>query len=402
MKEILLHKVSLFFIFTLIILILLLTFYISKLVEDSEKKNLILTTKMLSHSISTDSLRQLSAHPRDINTSAYKNLHNQLIKIRQSNPSCKFLYIISKKENGQYFFYTDSQAFSSKDYLEPGFIYSEISQEYKDAMYLNKVSVVGPVTDRWGTFITVLAPIVDSNTNQTIATLGMDVTLVEWNKNIIIQTIFFLSIILMILLLIFILFIMHKKNKQLIHIKNDLLQSNIDLEKLSTIDELTQIYNRRKINEIIESEISRIKRNTQSFSLMIIDIDFFKHVNDNYGHHIGDIVLQDFAIILKNKIRMNDYLARWGGEEFIIISTDVNHKGIHIFVKKILLDIENNNFAQKGIKITASIGISVSSKDISSRELFRQADKALYNVKNSGRNNYDIFEIKEDGADTRI
>ncbi|MCX8026287.1 MAG: diguanylate cyclase [Thermodesulfovibrionales bacterium] len=160
------------------------------------------------------------------------------------------------------------------------------------------------------------------------------------------------------------------------------------LQKISTLaitDKLTQIYNRLKIEESLSNEIERARRYNSIFSIILIDIDHFKRVNDEHGHIVGDKVLVEFAKILSNRIRKTDICGRWGGEEFILICPHTNLEEAFNIAKDLQKTIIQYNFFSVG-KITASFGISTFSHDDTSDSLIKRADDALYQAKNGGRN----------------
>jgi diguanylate cyclase (GGDEF)-like protein/PAS domain S-box-containing protein len=157
------------------------------------------------------------------------------------------------------------------------------------------------------------------------------------------------------------------------------------LEKTTLTDSLTQIPNRLYLDNNYKIELERAKRYKSVFSIIIMDIDLFKNVNDTYGHQVGDKVLIEIAIILKNNIRKLDILGRWGGEEFVIICPEVNASQSEMFAKKIKDIIEYYDFSTVR-SITCSFGISQYIYDDTNEETFKRADKALYMAKNSGRN----------------
>ena len=157
------------------------------------------------------------------------------------------------------------------------------------------------------------------------------------------------------------------------------------LKSLATRDCLTGIYNRHKANQIIDEEIIRQNRYNGTFTLMMFDIDYFKLVNDTYGHNIGDSVLQELSkLILKNK-RQSDKFARWGGEEFIMVLPETTSKDSLIFAKKIRKIIADHSF-EKVAQITVSIGICVFQENDIKEKLLQKVDEALYEAKNKGRN----------------
>ena len=184
------------------------------------------------------------------------------------------------------------------------------------------------------------------------------------------------------------------KNYLNLKIKNDML------EKLSMYDGLTNIRNRRFFDETFEKTFSEIKRDKKSLAVLMIDIDFFKLYNDNYGHGQGDETLRKVAKALEKTIkRASDFVARYGGEEFVILLKDINKDGVEAVANNLLNAVRELKITHEFSKIenyvTVSIGVSYynSSSDITKLELLLKADETLYNVKNSGRNNFAILEV---------
>ena len=184
------------------------------------------------------------------------------------------------------------------------------------------------------------------------------------------------------------------KNYLELKMKNDML------EKLSMYDGLTNIRNRRFFDETFEKTFSEIKRDKKSLAVLMIDIDFFKPYNDNYGHGQGDETLRKVAKALEKTIkRASDFVARYGGEEFVILLKDINKDGVEAVANNLLNAIRELKITHEFSKIenyvTVSIGVSYynSSSDITKLELLLKADETLYNVKNSGRNNFAILEV---------
>ena len=184
------------------------------------------------------------------------------------------------------------------------------------------------------------------------------------------------------------------KNYLDLKIKNDML------EKLSMYDGLTNIRNRRFFDETFEKTFSEIKRDKKSLAVLMIDIDFFKPYNDNYGHGQGDETLRKVAKALEKTIkRASDFVARYGGEEFVILLKDINKDGVEAVANNLLNAIRELKITHEFSKIenyvTISIGASFynSNSDITKLELLLKADETLYSVKNSGRNNFAILEV---------
>ena len=162
-------------------------------------------------------------------------------------------------------------------------------------------------------------------------------------------------------------------------------EKNKKLEKLSTTDKLTNIYNRQKLDIELSKEVYRSNRTGHSFSLIMIDIDFFKSTNDLYGHQVGDLVLIEFANIVKKSLRKYDVFGRWGGEEFLIICPHTKKEGAKIKAESLREEIEKNEFKEVGKK-TCSIGVTTYKKNDNEEIILNRADKALYKAKNHGRN----------------
>ena len=162
------------------------------------------------------------------------------------------------------------------------------------------------------------------------------------------------------------------------------------IEKLSITDQLTNLYNRHKLEKSFIKEISRATRYRHSLSMILLDIDHFKSVNDTYGHDIGDETLKSMANILKNSIRITDVVGRWGGEEFIIIVSETNLDDTKKLAEKIRKSVESYNFKEVG-QITASFGLSTLNKDDTKELLVKRADEALYKAKENGRNRIEVY-----------
>ncbi len=172
--------------------------------------------------------------------------------------------------------------------------------------------------------------------------------------------------------------------KALEYKKNELITANENLKRLSTIDTLTQIYNRLKLDATLKGCFGRYRRYKKVFSLIIIDIDYFKDVNDVYGHLVGDEILKGIVEIIKNNIRETDIFGRWGGEEFLIICEE-DMDSAYKLAEKLRVTIENHKFVLIGKK-TISLGIAQIDEESSISDLIKRADDALYYAKKHGRN----------------
>jgi len=162
---------------------------------------------------------------------------------------------------------------------------------------------------------------------------------------------------------------------------------------LSMIDALTELYNRRYFDEALSREFERSKKYNRELSLVMFDIDYFKKLNDQYGHQFGDLVLAKVSAIIKHSLRKTDYAARCGGEEFVAILPETNLYNTYIPMERIRKAIEAQEFMyeDKIVNVTISIGITNLTINVKSeQEFLLRADKALYRAKENGRNRIEL------------
>ncbi|MBF0529738.1 MAG: diguanylate cyclase [Deltaproteobacteria bacterium] len=172
------------------------------------------------------------------------------------------------------------------------------------------------------------------------------------------------------------------------------------IEQMSVTDELTQIYNRRFFHIKLNEEITRAKRYRHCLSLILVDLDHFKKVNDIHGHQAGDMILREVSKILKTKSRVTDMVARYGGEELVILLPETDQSGTVALAEKLRLAIEEEKFASSDgcvINITASMGVSTfTPNDFTGPSdydtIIKCADDALYEAKRNGRNRVESQE----------
>jgi len=172
------------------------------------------------------------------------------------------------------------------------------------------------------------------------------------------------------------------------------------LENLAAHDPLTNLYNRRKFDELFEQQWHYTKRNNTNFSLAIIDIDYFKNYNDSYGHKKGDEILKQVADILVNSVkRPQDSVSRFGGEEFVLLLPEINLEGFHHVLQNVKDNINKQNIIHKksavSNKLTVTIGgiIGIPSQENSQQRFFSAADKNLYRGKKQGRNQIVVTQL---------
>jgi diguanylate cyclase (GGDEF)-like protein/PAS domain S-box-containing protein len=156
-------------------------------------------------------------------------------------------------------------------------------------------------------------------------------------------------------------------------------------KELSEIDSLTDIYNRRSFDEKLSDSLNNALLKNTKFSLIMFDIDHFKEINDTFGHLSGDAVLSELASLVKDNIRKDDFVARFGGEEFMIISNNIGIKGAVELAEKIKFKIETNDFSSK-INVRCSFGVASFKNGDTTESILGRTDAALYKAKENGRN----------------
>jgi diguanylate cyclase (GGDEF)-like protein/PAS domain S-box-containing protein len=170
----------------------------------------------------------------------------------------------------------------------------------------------------------------------------------------------------------------------------ELEAKNKELEQLASFDSLTGLMNRRLALELMQHELERAKRYRTPTSVLMIDIDHFKRINDTYGHLVGDEVLRQFGAILQKNARGMDIVGRYGGEEFLVVMADTGLDGALVFAERVRSSVEGHDFAIKNgltLKVTCSIGVAQSDLDTMDADtLLARADEALYRAKQDGRN----------------
>ncbi len=164
-----------------------------------------------------------------------------------------------------------------------------------------------------------------------------------------------------------------------------------NIQETTLIDDLTGVYNRRYIRERLEVDVEKSIREQKSMSVIMADIDYFKEINDTYGHIVGDNVLKDFTRIASKYIRSNgsDWIGRYGGEEFLIVLNDTDEDKAEIIAERIRKNLEETTLEYKGNKfsITCSFGVyGFRDLDMNTEDIIHRADINLYEAKEKGRN----------------
>lgn len=174
-------------------------------------------------------------------------------------------------------------------------------------------------------------------------------------------------------------------NERLQDAEKQLLEKNAQLEQLSITDKLTGIYNRHHLDKVLLEQLALSKRHHRPLTVVLFDLDYFKELNDTHGHQMGDQILQDFAELVKNSVRVSDVFGRWGGEEFLLICPETTLQQAIGVADKIRSKLEQHEF-EGGIRQRVSAGVMALSEGMTVDQLLSAVDKQLYIAKESGRN----------------
>lgn len=195
----------------------------------------------------------------------------------------------------------------------------------------------------------------------------------------------------------------NEKDKELLRLLSSQIAialNNARLYEMAITDSMTKLYVHRHFQFKLNDEILQHKRNRSPLSLIMIDIDHFKNVNDTYGHQAGDYILKETARIIKSMFRATDFVFRYGGEEISIILPETNIDNAYVLAEKLRKNIENNKyyFQNNQIQITISNGISsylaLRENEMTKEQLVQKADEALYYSKNNGRNQTTLYQLQ--------
>ncbi len=189
---------------------------------------------------------------------------------------------------------------------------------------------------------------------------------------------------------------LRRKEQELIKALDEVVKQQKIFKQLSITDELTGLYNRRHLNTILSQEFQRSLRHDNDLSCLMLDLDHFKQVNDQYGHDFGDIVLKTFSLIIQDVIRSSDYAFRFGGEEFLILLPETNIEGAMQVGEKIRLRMTQEIISSGDIQTTVKVSIGIASMRHHNPEncgrLLTLADKVLYSAKEGGRNQVRVYQ----------
>nr|WP_320048807.1 GGDEF domain-containing protein [uncultured Desulfuromonas sp.] len=310
----------------------------------------------------------------------------------------KFLYTIVRDRHGTYLL-TSSSALDEE--LQNGnevryyTAYPDVSTTLKQSFEESHINFsqrneayhalyVPVFSDRWGTYRSIFVPIQTASGNTYVLGTDLDISYVTTLlRNNTLKTVLSFIIFSLAILPIIYAYIreLKLKNREYQHVHGLYL----DQSKRSITDPLTQLHNRLKLDEELDAAFGMFQSYNRPFSLIMADLDYFKAINDRYGHQVGDQVLQSISSLLQQHSRTADIVGRWGGEEFMIICRDTSTEGACHLAEKLRSEIEHYA-ASHGYQLTASFGIAAPQANQTIPELLHNVDEALYSAKRAGRN----------------
>lgn len=169
---------------------------------------------------------------------------------------------------------------------------------------------------------------------------------------------------------------------------------NSRLLQLSITDALTGLYNRGKMDQLLDQCQSALERYDVHTSIILLDVDLFKNINDSFGHPVGDTVLIEISHLIQSNIRQSDNAGRWGGEEFLIVCPNIEQQAAKVLAEKLVTKIGGHHFGGVG-KVTISAGVTQFSKQVSVQKTISNADNALYQSKQQGRDRITVYQVPE-------
>ena len=181
-------------------------------------------------------------------------------------------------------------------------------------------------------------------------------------------------------------------------LNDNLRRANDRLKELVDIDDLTGLFNMRSLYKKLDFELDRARRYNRHVAVLMMDLDRFKRVNDEHDHLFGSFVIKEVGKMIRDNIRKVDFAARYGGDEYLVVLTEINLEGASTFANRLRERIAESTYANEffSMKLTASLGLAITNPNttvVDARALVRYADRALYKAKENGRNRVEMFDF---------
>lgn len=338
-------------------------------------------------------VKGLEGKPEEQTTPLFLKLRQELQHVKASISGSRFAYLMALR-NHDVVFLADAEPTTSPDYSPPGEVYDEATDALRGVFVTKTPFVEGPVPDRWGDWVSGIAPIVDPASGEVVAVFGFDISATNWNSTIARFRWLGLTIsgLVATVIIIFGLFSFRQHR----------LAAKIHYS--SRHDALTGLLNRRVFVENIQQAMSNSRG--EGVAVLYVDLDHFKDINDTLGHSVGDELLRVVAERLRINARRGDCVGRIGGDEFAVMikARNVSSEAQKLASRLIASMREPFEILGNTIRTDASVGIAIcNSRDENAERLLSYADIALYHAKNDVRGSYKLFtEEMEVGVRERV
>ncbi len=375
---------------------LLYIFYLAQSQDEEMRDNLIVYARTIEQSIDWQPhANTLNTNPDALKEADLARLKLQLNSACKANKNCHFIYLLytqHQKDKIQVKFLLDAISQPPSEISHLGDIFAEASEDLKQGMQNRKALVEGPVTDRWGTWVSALVPLTSTIETPNFVMLGIDVAVTNWHQQIYKKLIAPIIITLFFLIILAGLIFQSKKRQKLF---DQMLSSTSALTVMANNDVLTGLPNRRLLEDRMEQALKEASRADDIVAVLFLDLDYFKVVNDTYGHVIGDQLLKKVAERLTHLLRAEDTVARIGGDEFVILLPKLSdEQQLIATVEKVIKELDKPfQIAEKTLQVGVSIGIALYPQhDDNPNQLIKHADDAMYVAKRQGRNCYAVYQ----------
>ncbi len=370
----------------------LLTYYVMHSEDAEMRDNLITYANTIERSIDWRPFENvLNTNPDNITKSDLNGMSAQLNDACKANRDCHFIYLLYY-EQSKVKFLLDASPQPASEISHLGEVFVEATEALKDAMLHQRPLVEGPVTDHWGTWVSARVPVKITIDSHHFVMLNIDVAATGWHTRIykkalvpIVFTLIFLGILLW----------FTRKNNERERQYVDLFNSASQLTEIANNDALTGLPNRRLLEDRMAQAIKAAKRTRQTVAVLFLDLDNFKTVNDTHGHPVGDQLLKLVATRLKGLLRLEDTVARVGGDEFVILLCNLTSEVLAITMSEKIVKVLTDPFQVAGniLNIGVSVGVSLYPEhDANEKNLIKYADIAMYAAKRKGRNCYVLYQ----------
>lgn len=361
--------------------------------EDAEMRdNLVTYANTIESSIDWRPFQNiLNTDPNQLKPSDLKELNTQLNDACRANRDCHFIYVLYL-DNNQVKFLLDASPQPPSEISQLWEVFVEATDALKHSLVKQSSLVEGPVTDHWGTWVSARVPVKITVNTKHFVQLSVDVAVHGWEMRLvkkalvpIIFTLVFLGILIWFV----------RQNKQREQLLAQLFTSTTALEVMANNDDLTGLPNRRLLEDRMVQSLKAARRGNHMAAVLFLDLDFFKVVNDTYGHPIGDELLKIVAKRLTHLLRVEDTVARIGGDEFVILLPNLSDQSqAELIAEKVIAELvkpfEVNALT---LQIGVSVGIAVyPDYDSNETNLIKHADSAMYAAKRQGRNCYAFYK----------